>query len=250
MKVVIVEDEKPAADNLEKLLRKVESGVEVVARLASVRKSVEWFSSNQADLVLMDIELGDGQSFQIFEQVNLATPVIFTTAYDQYAIRAFRSNGIDYLLKPIDEEELARALRKYKNFAAPGVSLDVLRNWMTGLKTEKEYKKRFLVQAGSRIRTIPVGDIAYFFFLGGDTYFCTGDNRRFPAEQSLDRLEELLHPDSFFRINRKMIVSFGCIDKIFTMSRSRIKLVLNPPFEEEVLVSFNKAPEFRSWLNR
>jgi DNA-binding LytR/AlgR family response regulator len=134
--------------------------------------------------------------------------------------------------------------------AVPGISVEVLRNWMAGLKIEKEYKKRFMVQAGSRIKTIPVTDIAYFFFLEGDTYFCTRDNRRFPADQSLDRLEDLLHPDSFFRVNRKMIVSFGCIDKIFTLSRSRIKLVLIPPFDEEVLVSFNKAPAFRNWLNR
>jgi two-component system, LytTR family, response regulator LytT len=248
--VVIVEDEKIAAENLGKLMLKLEPEIRVVAILTSVNQSVKWFSSNEADLIYMDIQLGDGQSFNIFEKVSIKTPVIFTTAYDQYAIKAFKANGIDYLLKPIDEAELKAALEKYKNLVQKQPDLNLLRELLSQSHHKTEYKQRFMIQAGSRIRTIPVENIAYFYFVEKAVFICTYDNHRFATEHSLDRLEELTDPDVFFRINRRLLISIKSIEKIYSLSKSRIKLELKPAFEDEVLVSFNKTPAFREWLNK
>jgi two-component system response regulator LytT len=248
--VVIVEDEKIAAENLGKLMLKLEPEIRVVAILTSVNQSVKWFSSNEADLIFMDIQLGDGQSFNIFEKVSIKTPVIFTTAYDQYAIKAFKANGIDYLLKPIDEAELKAALEKYKNLVQKQPDLNLLRELLSQSHHKTEYKQRFMIQAGSRIRTIPVENIAYFYFVEKAVFICTYDNHRFATEHSLDRLEELTDPDVFFRINRRLLISIKSIEKIYSLSKSRIKLELKPAFEDEVLVSFNKTPAFREWLNK
>jgi two-component system, LytTR family, response regulator LytT len=249
-RVVIVEDEKIAAENLGKLILKLEPEIRVMAILTSVSQSVKWFSSNEADLIFMDIQLGDGQSFNIFEKVSIKTPVIFTTAYDQYAIKAFKANGIDYLLKPIDEAELKAALEKYKNLVQKQPDLNLLRELLSQSHHKTEYKQRFMIQAGSRIRTIPVENIAYFYFVEKAVFICTNDNHRFATEHSLDRLEELTDPDVFFRINRRLLISIKSIEKIYSLSKSRIKLELKPAFEDEVLVSFNKTTAFREWLNK
>jgi two-component system, LytTR family, response regulator LytT len=249
-RVVIVEDEKIAAENLEKLILELEPEIRVMAILASISQSVKWLSSNEADLIFMDIQLGDGQSFNIFEKVSIKTPVIFTTAYDQYAIKAFKANGIDYLLKPIDEAELKAALEKYKNLVQKQPDLNLLRELLIQSQHKPEYKQRFMIQAGSRIRTIPVEDIAYFYFVEKAVFICTYDNHRFATEHSLDRLEELTDPDVFFRINRRLLISIKSIEKIYSLSKSRLKLELKPAFEDEVLVSFNKTPAFREWLNK
>ena len=171
IRIVIVEDEQLAAESLEKHILKIEPDTVVVARLTSVKQSIEWFSSNQADLILMDIELGDGQSFRIFEKVTISTPVIFTTAYDQYAIKAFRANGIDYLLKPIDEAELKTALGKFRQWMHEGRDYTELLRYLESGGAKKEYKQRFMVQAGSRIRSIPAEEIAYFCFTEKDVFF-------------------------------------------------------------------------------
>jgi DNA-binding LytR/AlgR family response regulator len=249
-KVVIVEDEKITAENLATLILKVLPNARIMALLASVKQAVIWLSMNQADLLFMDIELGDGQSFTIFDQVTVSSPVIFTTAYDQYAIKAFKKNGIDYLLKPIDESELRAAVEKFQNLVGRTPDFSVLRELITSSQTVKTYKQRFMIQAGSRIRTIPVSEIAYFYFSGKDTFICTYENRHYPAEYSLDKLEDMIDPDDYFRINRKMILSIKAIQQIYSLSKSRLKLELHPAFEEEVLVSFNKTAEFRNWLNK
>jgi two-component system, LytTR family, response regulator LytT len=250
LKVVIVEDESIAAKNLQKLVLKIEADFEIVALLASIKQAVDWFSLNKADLVFMDIQLSDGLSFKIFDQVSIKSPVIFTTAYDQYAIKAFKTNGIDYLLKPIDEEELKASITKYKNLTRQSPDYSVLKNLLAGLKSNIDYKQRFIVQAGTKIRSIPINDIGYFYFNDKSVYITTVENRQYPTEYSLDKLEELVDPDIFFRINRRMLISFKSISKISTLSKSRIELELNPPYEEEVLVSFNKTPSFRDWLDR
>lgn len=250
IRIAIVEDEKIAAANLEKLIKKLEPEAQILAVLNSVRQASAWLSSNRADLIFMDIELGDGQSFEIFRQVNIKTPVIFTTAYDQYAIKAFKANGIEYLLKPIDESELKDAIRKFRNLVNAESDYSALRELITSVQQKKEYKQRFMVQAGSRIRSIPVNEISYFYFMEKATFICTTENRRFPTEYSLDKLEEMIDPNDYYRINRKMIVYIKSIQKIYSLSRSRIKLELSPAFDEEVLVSFNKTPSFREWLDR
>ena len=250
LRIVIVEDEKITAVNLEKIILKIEPGARIMATLTSVKQAREWFSSNQADLIFMDIELGDGKSFEIFEHISIKAPVIFTTAYDQYAIKAFKANGIDYLLKPIDESELEAALRKFRNLVNPEFDYTLLTDLIAATQQKKEYKQRFMIQAGSRIKSIPVNEIAYFYFMEKAVFLSTFENRRYPTEYSLDKLEEMIDPIEFYRINRKMIVSIKSIHSIYTLSKSRIKLELKPVFDEEVLVSFNKAPFFREWLNK
>jgi two-component system, LytTR family, response regulator LytT len=250
LRIAIVEDEKIAAVNLAEMISHIEPEAVVVAMLASVKQAKEWFFTNQADLVFMDIELGDGQSFEIFTHVSVQAPVIFTTAYDQYAIKAFKSNGIEYLLKPIDEAELQLAISKYKDLIAPKKDYSVLKELFSTVNQVKEYKRRFLIQAGSRIKFVPIEEIAYFYFIEKAVFICTRDNHHYPIEYSLDKLEELIDPIRFYRINRKMIVSLDAIRKIYSLSKSRIKLEVNPPFTEEVLLSFNKTPDFRNWLNK
>jgi DNA-binding LytR/AlgR family response regulator len=249
-KVVIVEDEKITADNLAKLILKILPDARIMAILASVKQATSWLSMNHADLIFMDIELGDGQSFNIFDQVTVSSPVVFTTAYDQYAIKAFKKNGIDYLLKPIDESELKAAIDKFQNLVSKTPDISALSELIASVQTVKTYKQRFMIQAGSRIRTIPVNEIAYFYFSGKDTFICTFENRHYPAEYSLDKLEDMIDPDVYFRINRKMILSIKSIHQIYSLSKSRLKLELHPSFEEEVLVSFNKTTDFRNWLNK
>jgi DNA-binding LytR/AlgR family response regulator len=250
LSVVIIEDEKITADNLAQLIVRIEPGAKVIAILASVKQAVTWLSVNQADLLFMDIELGDGQSFEIFEQVQVKSPVIFTTAYDQYAIKAFKKNGIDYLLKPIDESELKAALQKYRGLVNINPDFSALRALISNVQPVKNFRQRFLIQAGSHIRSIPVSEIAYFYFSEKDTFICTVENRKYPSEYSLDRLEEMLDPDAYYRINRKMLISLKSIRQIYSLSKSRLKLELIPDFGEEVLVSFNKTSDFRNWLDK
>ena len=248
IKIIIVEDEKIAAVSLEKLIKKFEPDARILGILSSVKQAVAWLSVNKADLIFMDIELGDGQSFKIFEQTPVLSPVIFTTAYDQYAIKAFKANGIDYLLKPIDEQELEAALHKFRNLVSHETDYSILKDLIENSRHNKEFRQRFMIQAGSRIRSIPVNEIAYFYFVEKSTFICTCEGRRYPTEYSLDKLEEMVDPDDYYRINRKMIVSIKSINKIYSLSKSRIKLELLPEYEEEVLVSFNKTPSFREWL--
>jgi two-component system response regulator LytT len=250
LKVVIIEDERIAAKNLEKLILEIEPDILVLAILSSVKLAVEWFSFNHADLVFMDIQLSDGLSFKIFDQISFTSPVIFTTAYDQYAIKAFKSNGIDYLLKPIDSSELETAIKKFRTLTKNTADYTLIKNLLEGIKPNLDYKQRFMVQAGNKIRSIPVIEIGYFYFLDKSVFLCTNDNHNYPTEYSLDKLEEMLDPDNFFRINRRMLVSIKSIIKISSLSKSRIQLEISPAFNEEVLVSFNKTHLFREWLDK
>jgi two-component system, LytTR family, response regulator LytT len=250
LKVVIIEDERIAAKNLEKLILEIEPEISILATLSSVNQAVDWFSGNHADLIFMDIQLSDGLSFKIFDLVSITSPVIFTTAYNQYAIKAFKSNGIDYILKPIDSSELETALKKFRSLTKNTADYNMIKNLLAGIKPHTEYKQRFMIQAGNKIRSIPVTEITYFYFLDKSVFLCTNDNHNYPTEYSLDKLEEIVDPDIFFRINRRMLVSIKSIIKISSLSKSRIKLELAPAFNEEVLVSFNKTHLFRDWLNK
>lgn len=250
IKIVIVEDEKIAAKNLEKLVVKIDPEIEIVAILESVHQAIQWFSQKEADLIFMDIQLGDGQSFKIFDSVTIKAPIIFTTAYDQFAIKAFKTNGIDYILKPIDETELMTSIQKFRNLTRGNFDYNSLQQILGKIGKTPEYKQRFMIQAGNRIRSIPTREIAYFYFTEKAVFLCTYEDRKYPVEYSLDKLEEMIDPEIFFRINRRIIVSIQAISNIYSLSRSRIKLELKPGFEEDVLVSFNKTPMFRAWLNR
>ncbi|MEI7594153.1 MAG: LytTR family DNA-binding domain-containing protein [Bacteroidota bacterium] len=251
MKVLIVEDEKLAAINLEKHIQSLDSNLVVVEKLGSVRESVKWLSENAVDLIFLDIQLSDGLSFEIFNQIKVSTPIIFTTAYDQYAIKAFKLNSIDYLLKPIDKIELASSLQKFNERTLerkiPDIDYVALIN---SLKNTPEYQKRFVVFAGQKIKSIPTKDIAYFYTTEKSVFLITNENIQYSIDFTLDKLEEIIDPKQFFRLNRKLIANIDSIKNIYAATKSRITIQLNPSFSEEVVVSISRSVDFREWLNQ
>jgi two-component system response regulator LytT len=248
---LIIEDEKIAADHLENLIREIDPGIVILERIESIKKAVDWFRNYNADLIFLDIHLSDGTSFKIFEQIEIKTPVIFTTAYDQYAIKAFNLNSVDYLLKPIEKENLKRSIDKYKElFHDKKESNFDFNALLNALGKKQDLQERFLIQSGRRIKTVKIAEIAYFYSTGKDTFLCTWDNKNYSIDYSLDKLENLIDPDLFFRINRKYIVHLDAIKNMYVLSKSHLKLEMEPKPDEDTLVSFNKSAEFRKWLNR
>lgn len=251
MRVIIVEDEKHARDNLEKLLRDLDPGIEIQEKLDSVRGAVAWLNNNRTDLIFLDIHLADDLSFRIFEQVEVTAPVIFTTAYDQYALRAFKVNSIDYLLKPIDREDLARSLEKYRLVRPPAREPDFARLLQSfGQPPLRDYQQRFLVTRREKILSIKTADIAYFEGEDRYVYLVKNDGNRFIVEYKLSDLEELLDPAMFFRLNRSFIAHFDAIDRITVLSKSRVKVDLKPAASREVIVSTENTRDFKAWLNQ
>ncbi len=253
LKALIIEDEPAAARRLEKMILAIEPQLEIVGPLDSVAASIHWFQHNpMPDLVFLDIHLGDGISFGILEKVDVACPIIFTTAYDEYAIQAFKHNSIDYLLKPVKKEELLFSMEKFKKHQPQGQPpMPDLKSLLDNLMAPpNSFKKRFIVNYGDKIRAIDIQDIAYFFILEKSTFLITHQNDSFGVNYSLDQLESLLNPDKFFRINRKFIISFKAIKSMWVWSRSRVKLQLAPESPEEVVVSTDRSTPFKEWLNR
>ena len=251
MNILIVEDEALAADRLEKILKEITPEITVLAKLGSIKESVKWLMLNSADLIFLDIQLSDGLSFSIFDQVSVQTPVIFTTAYDQYAIKAFQLNSVSYLLKPIRKNELADSLQKYKSLkSAFSIDFDSLLSVIQGNKPE--YRKRFLIQIADKFRKVEVEDIAFFYASDRNVFLTTLDGHSYPMDISLDALENAIDPALFFRINRKYIVSMKSIANMFAWSRSRIKLVLKPATDDEMdtIVSIDRTADFKKWMNR
>ncbi len=248
--VLIIEDEKLAAKRLEELIHSVNPDINILETLDTVRDSINWLKSKTADLIFMDIHLSDGISFDIFKDVDLKIPVIFTTAYDQYALKAFKVNSIDYLLKPFNKEEVALALEKFRTFYKEKTENPDLENLVRMLNPDRQYQNRFLVSAGSMMKSIGIDEIAYFYNLEKSTFICTNSDHHYASGLSLDKLEMLVNPEQFFRINRNFLLGFKSIRKIFTLSKSRIKLEIQPPSSQEILVSFNKSGEFRFWLGK
>lgn len=252
IKAVIIEDEKYASLFLEELLKSIAPDVEVIAKLENITESVKQLTTLNPDLVFADIQLEDGLSFSIFEKLSWKKPVIFITAYDSYAIKAFKVNGIDYLLKPCDEEELKLALEKYRNTSVNNVAFNLLET-IKFLKNQKHesYKERFAVMIGSRILSIPVGDIAYFYFANRVTYLVRNDGQKYPYTETLDSLYNLLNPSLFFRINRNYILQHHAIDKIENHAGRNIIVSLKPlPPEGTITVSKDRITEFKYWLNK
>jgi DNA-binding LytR/AlgR family response regulator len=249
MKTIIIEDEKLAADNLQALIISIDKDIEIVARIESVRSAVKWLMANICDLIFMDIQLSDGNSFSIFDQVEVKTPVIFTTAYDQFAIKAFKHNSIDYLLKPINKEELYKSIEKYKAYNNLQ-QLPDLKSLFESIKNPVQYQERFLVSAGMKLRTIKANDVAYLYVKGSGVFLCSKDDKHYDIDFTLDKLEKILDPNIFFRINRQYIVNIDAIENMVTVSKSRLQLNLNPRATEEVIVSVNNVHDFKVWLNR
>lgn len=250
IKVLIVEDESIAVERLEKLIRETAPDFQVVARLSSVKDSVAWLSINSVDLIFLDIQLSDGLSFSIFDAVTVNTPIIFTTAYDQYAIRAFKLNSISYLLKPVRKEDLAEALNKFRTLK-PAQPVD-FESLLNAIKGSNEYRKRFLIQTGEKFRKIETGDIAYFYACEKSVFMKTFDGHTYPSDHTLDALTEMLDPAEFFRINRRYLISMKSIKSMLAWSRSRIKVVVQPQADDEMdtIVSIDRASDFKNWMNR
>ena len=255
MQVLIIEDEKPAARHLTTLLRQCDPAIVVIDQIDTVKKAIHRFEHHDApDLVFMDIQLADGLSFAIFEQTTVTSPIIFTTAYDQYAIQAFKVNSVDYLLKPIGAEELAQAIDKFKQFhrlvpAAPSATAMTHIQQAISMLT-KQYKNRFVVKVGEHIKAISTSEVLYFVSQEKTTYLQTQPGRRFIIDYSLEQVEAMIDPNRFFRISRRYIVSFESIADIITYSSSRLKLVLEHSDDSSVLVSRERVADFRQWLDR
>jgi two-component system, LytTR family, response regulator len=254
MNVLIIEDEIPAAEKLSRYLTKYDQRIQVIGHLTSVREAVTWLIEKQEtiDLIFMDIQLTDGLSFQIFQQVAIRKPVIFITAFNEFALDAFKVNSIDYLLKPITFTDLSASLKK----------LDMLReqlNWSTQ-KTEQlqetfvtpktaAYKNRFMVKLGDHIRSITSDQISIFYADGRDVYLVTNQNRKFIIDYTLETLEELLEPKTFFRLNRTFIININSIKDVIVYSNSRLKIMLTQEFEKEIIVSREKVGIFKEWFD-
>jgi DNA-binding LytR/AlgR family response regulator len=252
MKVVIIEDEQLSAQRLEGMLKKINPAMEVLAILPSVAESVEWFKCNtDPDLIFMDIHLEDGQCFNIYEKINLDLPAIFTTAYDEYMIRAFKVNSIDYLMKPINYEELVHAIEKYKRLHEQQSEKENMGALLQAIQTkEADYKQRFLISIGSRLKTVEVADVHYFYSAEKVTFLVTKDNQRYPVDFSLDKLAAALNPQKFYRINRQMMLGLSAITNIHVYPKGRLRIDVVPDFKEEVLVSLDKVVEFKEWLGK
>lgn len=250
MNVLIIEDEKLAADKLEHMLREIDPSINVLAKPGSIKESVKWLFNNSADLIFLDIQLSDGISFSIFEEISINTPVIFTTAYDQYAIKAFQVNSIAYLLKPIRKTDLEESLRKLRTVkSAYSIDFEMLLANLQG--REPDFRKRFLIQTGDKIRKIEVSEIAYFYVLEKGVYLRTFQGSSYTVEYALDKLETILDPGMFFRINRKYLVNMNSISNMVAYSRGRVKLELKPHADDELdtIVSIDRSADFRKWLN-
>jgi len=250
LKVLIVEDERHAREKLETQLLQVRPESVVLARLDSVKGAVSWLRLNTPDLIFLDIHLADDLSFKIFEQVDVKAPIIFTTAYDQHALEAFRQNSIDYLLKPISEEDLRQSLLNYermKESLAPQGYHQLLQLF-EGQK-EKTYHKRFLITRSDKLLTVPTEEVAYFEGEDRYVYLVKRDGTRYIIDYKLADLEQMLDPQSFFRLNRSFITHIDALDRNIVLSKSRIKVYLKPQAKRDVIVSAANARSFKEWLN-
>lgn len=254
MQVLIVEDEGLAVRKLRKAILAADPDLEIAAVTDSIQSTVEWLRANAApDLVFMDVELADGQSFEVFNRIEVTSPVIFVTSYDEFALKAFKVNSVDYLLKPIQQDELEAAIRKFKKSRSSSAPLPNLENLLRELQSQllpKEYRTRFLVKQAQKLVSVEVKDIAYFYSDGKMNFFKTFDNRRFLVDYLMDELEEMLDPKRYFRISRSVFVSAESIVKIDDYFGARLVLQLKPALEKEALVSREKVGGFKVWMGK
>lgn len=248
MRILIVEDEPAAVKRLRKLLAGIDSTIEVVGDAPSIVSAVEWFAHNPApDLALFDVQLADGDSFEVFKRVEVPCPVVFTTAYDAHALQAFKVNAIDYLLKPVNADELKVAVERAQRL---GVVRDHARLEPAASAEEPPtaYAKRFLIRYGEHFKVVEPDQIAYFHSLLKNTFLRTREGRDLPMDESLDRLEKQLDPQRFIRLNRQLIVHLHSIKELLAYSKSRVKVVLDPPYGDDAIVSSERSAHFKRWL--
>lgn len=248
MRTLIIEDEQATALRLKKLLLEIEPDIEILDILDSIESCVNWYKSHTApDLIFQDIELADGSSFEIFKQVKVDAPIIFITAYNQFALDAFKVNSVDYLLKPVKKSELTNSIEKFKKlYTDSKTELDYLA--LANLIIKEEFQKRFIVRYGNTIKAIDIENIAYFFSDSGNLFFRTFDNNTYPLDYSLDKLEPMINPEIFYRINRQFIIQYKAIKEMYGYSKSRVRIVLEPACELETIASTDRSSDFKKWL--
>ncbi len=250
MNAIIIEDEKLSAEHLTNLLKRIDSSINVIATFDSVKKSVDAFQKGiKAEVVFVDVHLADGLSFEIFAKIQIDTPVIFTTAYDEYAIKAFKLNSVDYLLKPIGAEDLRVAIDKLKKINQQHASIiqDIASAYQN---LNKQFKNRFMVKMGDSIVSVKTDDVLHFIAEDGITLLVSISGKRYPVDYTLDQLEELVSPDLFFRINRKVLISINVIQKVSTYFNSRLKINSELLEDESAIVSRERVNEFKAWLDK
>ncbi|GAB3327957.1 LytTR family DNA-binding domain-containing protein [Marivirga atlantica] len=251
MTVLIIEDEIPAQERLKKQLLTIDDEVEIVACLDSVKKAIQWLNDNShPDLLFLDIQLADGLSFSIFDSISTDKPIIFCTAYDEYAIQAFKLNSVDYLLKPIAQEDLESALDKFKKLHAdktPSIDMKALQQMLSS--PTQNYKKRFMVKIGDKIKSVETKSISFFYSEQKATFFQTTEQKKYLIDYTLDQLQELIDPSTFFRLNRKYITSLEAISEVFAYSNSRLKVKLKNCDDQDILVSREKVAKLKDWLD-
>lgn len=251
MKVLIIEDESLSAQRLEAMLKKYNAAIEVLDILPSVAESVQWLRQNESpDLVFMDIHLEDDICFKIFELAPLSAPVVFTTAYDEYMVKAFKVNSIDYLLKPLNYLELIAALEKFKALKVQFSKPDLNTLLQFAGQRELEYKSRFMITVGTKIRSIETSEIAYFYSDERITFMVTREGQHLPVDFSLDKLSTLLDPRQFFRISRQFLVGFSAIHTVHTHFKGKLKLDLIPKSKLDAFVSGDRMTDFKEWLGK
>ena len=250
MNIIIIEDEKPAARLLQRKLDKLGFNTQIM--LHSVEESIDWFQANKhPDLIFLDIQLSDGLSFEIFDKIEVKSPIIFTTAYDEYALRAFKLNSIDYLLKPIDEDELETAISKFQNqfqtSSVANLDFEAIKRMLIN-PVQKEYKNRFSVKIGNQIKVIAIDEVECFYSENKGTYLHTVDNRDYLLDSSLEQLETELNPKEFYRISRKFIIPLQSIKEIQMHTNSRLKIILPTYKADEVIVARERVGDFKEWI--
>lgn len=253
MNVAIIEDEAPAAEKLERYLKRYDESINVITHQHSVKGSIEWFQQNldKVDLVFMDIQLSDGLSFSIFDEVEITKPIIFTTAFDEYALKAFEVNSIAYLLKPITLPDITSAMEKLKLLQKEKAEspMNDFKEMLLAIKTQKNYKSRFMVKIGGHIRSITVEQILFFNAEGRNAYITTDQGRRLIIDYKLEELENLLDPQKFFRVNRTYILNIDSITEVLVHSNSRLKVITKVEAEKEIIVSREKVVTFKQWFD-
>lgn len=252
MNIIILEDEELAARRLESMIKQFDEKINVMAKIESVEEAIKWFKANpEPDLIFLDIHLEDDLSFAIFDKVEVKSPIIFTTAFDEYAIKAFKLKSIDYLLKPISQEDLNKAIEKYQDWNKSNSSSTIdMQSLFEMINTKvPTYKNRFSITIGTKIKTFEINEIAYFYSQSSITFLVSNDNMEYPIDYSLDQLSTLLNPQDFFRINRQYMIKMKSIANVHVFPKSRLKLDLIPNRNEEIFVSIDKVTKFKEWLN-
>ncbi len=251
MRILILEDESLAAERIKTMIHEIDPAIDIVGEIKSLEQGEQWFKDHEVpDLIISDIRLLDGLSFDLFKKVQIETPVIFTTAYDQYAIKAFEVNSIDYLLKPIQKEKLQASIERHIQRSQENkfpADFDNLYNLIEAQK--KAYKSRFMIKAGQKILALPVEKISYFFSQNKLTYAVTQDGKKYPIDQPLEIVGSQLDPKNFFRANRQFLISIDSISEIHPYFKGRLKIELSPASEEEIVISSERTPEFKAWLD-